>query len=151
DRRGEVHLGHAVGVRSLVTDDHDIARRYSAFDQGVYGLWLVLEDSRRTDVHAHLLGYRKGLHHRAFRSAVGPQERDPTVSRERIGAGPDDRVPANLDVPEVAESFAHEELVTLDLREVLAQGLARDRDAVQVEQVAQLEHQGRHAAGVPEV
>ena len=48
-------------------------------------------------------------------------------------------------------SFAHEELAPLELLEVLAEGLAGHGDAVQMQHVAQLQHHGRHATGIPEV
>jgi hypothetical protein len=112
---------------------------------------LVLEDSRRTGVHMHRLGHREGLHHGAIRSDVAPQDREPAVGGERIVARPDDLVCGDLEIPEIAEPLAHEELAVLDLLEVLTQGLAGDGDAVEVQHVAQLQHHRRHAAGVPEV
>src|SRR5262249_10880915 len=120
-------------------------------DQGVGRLRLVFEDTRRTDVHVHLLGNGEGLHHRAVRGDVAPQDRDPAVGRERLVSRPDDLVPADLDVPQVAQPLSPEERVPVDLLEVLADGLAGDGEAVEVQQVAQLEHQGGHTAGVPEV
>ena len=57
---------------------------------------------------------------------------------------------ADFDVVQVAARLG-EEAAPLDVLQVLAERLAGHGQAVEMQQVAQLEHDRRHAAGVPEV
>ena len=90
DRRGEVHLRHAVGARALVADHHDVARLDSPRQQRLDRRVLEIEDARRADVDVHLLRHREVLDHRAARREVAAQHGDAALRSERIGTRAED-------------------------------------------------------------
>src|SRR5438128_2014306 len=123
DRRGGVHLGHAVGSRPLVADHHYIARRHLTLPQRIEGHLLKVEDASRSQMDMHLFGDREGLDHSSAGSQVAPQHGDTSIGPKGIGARADNLAPGYLDVVQVAEPLSEEPAV-LDLLQVLSQGLA---------------------------
>src|SRR5262245_4666658 len=102
-------------------------------------------------MNMHFLWYGKCLDHGTVWGKVAVQDGHPAVHGEWVRARPDDLVLVDLEVVQVTTPFGKEERVVLDFLEVLAERLARDGQAVQMEQVSQLEHDSRNAARVPEV
>src|SRR5215469_452306 len=151
NRGGEVHLGHAVRARALVPYNHHVARCQFAPQQGIDRVILVLEDTGRPDMNVHLLGHRESLDHGAAWRKVAVEDGHTAVHSEWIRARPDNFILIDLKIVQVAAPFGKEERALLDLLEVLAERLAGNGEAVQMEQVSQFEHDGRDTTGIPEV
>src|SRR2546430_7536228 len=142
DRRGEVHLGHAVGTRSLVANHYHVARRHLTIPQRIKGCLLIVEDPRRSYMGVHLFGDREGLDHGSTGSQVAAQHGDTTIGPKGFRARANYLAPRRLDVVQVADPLG-EEAAVLDLLQVFSQHLACDGEAVQMEHIAEHQHNGR--------
>src|SRR5579884_520544 len=134
NRRGKVHLGHAIRPWSLVADHHHVARGYLAFHQRIEGHLLKVEHPCRSDMDMHLLGNREGLDHGPTGSQITTQYCDASIRPKGVRTRTENLAPRHLDVVQVADPLGKEPAV-LDLLEVLAQSFAGDGEAIQVEQV----------------
>src|SRR5436309_9925890 len=79
NRRGEVHLGHAVRTRPLITNDHYVARRHLATHQRIEGHLLKVKHPCWSDVDMHLFGNRECLDHCSTGSQVAAQYGDAAI------------------------------------------------------------------------
>ena len=116
DRCREIHLGHPVGARPLITNDHDIAWLDFARQQCLDCSVLEVEHPRWSDVHVHLGRHGEVLDHRSTWRQVAVQHGNATIWPEWVRARPDDLVVAHPDVVQVAARFG-EESTPLDVRQ----------------------------------
>ena len=156
DRLGSVeHLGHAASLGALITDKYSVSLIDPAVQDRVEAFLFAVKGAGVQKCRVHFPGAGGVFDDRPLRRQVSLEDSNAPVGTDGIVKGTDDVFLRDID-PVLFVGFlqpfraAFIEAVRFELIQVLAQSLPCDGLRVQMKDIPDLFHDGRHAAGIVE-